>query len=58
MTREEFSNLSDEEAKAYQMAELRNIVSAETAANKELGDTVEGVRLPNIAERMLKRFKK
>jgi hypothetical protein len=58
VTREEFSGLSDEEAKAYLLAELRNIVSAEASALKELEDTVDGVHLPNIAEQMLKRFQK
>jgi hypothetical protein len=50
MTRE-FSN--DEEAKAYLLAELKSIVSAEASANKELEDTVDGVHLPNISNQML-----
>jgi hypothetical protein len=58
MTREEFSKLNDEEAKAYLLAELRSIAAAEATANKELEDAVGAVRLPNIAEQMLKRFKK
>ena len=56
MTREELSTLPDKEAKAYLLAELKSIVSAEASANKELEDAV-GVLLPNIAERMLKIFK-
>ena len=57
MSREEFSKLSDQEAKAYLLAELKSIVSAEAYANKKLEATVDGVRLPNIAEQLLKRFK-
>jgi hypothetical protein len=56
MTHEEFSKLTDKEAKAYLLAELKSIASAETFANKELEDAV-GVLLPNIAERMLKMVK-
>ena len=56
MTREEFSELNNAEAKAYLLAELKSIVAAETAANKELQDQV-GVLLPHITERLLKLFK-
>lgn len=56
MARDEFSKLTDKEARAYLLAELDGIVSAETSANKELKDAV-GVLLPNITERMLKIFK-
>jgi hypothetical protein len=33
-------------------------ISAEAFANKELKDAVDGIRRSNIAEQMLKRFKK
>ena len=56
MTREEFSKLTDAEARAYLIAELKSIVAAETTANKELQDQV-GVLLPNITEGLLKIFK-
>jgi hypothetical protein len=56
LTREEFSELNNAEAKAYLLAELKSIVAAETAANKELQDQV-GVLLPHITERLLKLFK-
>ena len=56
VTREEFSKLNNAEAKAYLLAELKSIVAAETAANKELQEQV-GVLLPNIAEGLLKIFK-
>ena len=56
MTHDEFSRLTDAEAKAYLIAELKSIASAEKLANKELEDAV-GVLLPNFAERMLKIFK-
>jgi len=39
------------------VAELKSIASAEAAANKELQEAV-GVVLLNVAEQMLKRFKK
>jgi hypothetical protein len=58
MTRDQFSKLTDQEARAYLLAELKSIVSAEALANKELESAVDDVRLPNIAEQMLKRFEK
>jgi hypothetical protein len=58
MTRDQFSKLTDEEAKAYLLAELKRIVSAEADANKELEAAVGNVHLTNIAEQMLKRFEK
>jgi hypothetical protein len=58
MTREEFSKLNDDDAKAYPITELRAIFSAEASANRGLEDAIAGVRLPNIAEQMLKRFDK
>jgi hypothetical protein len=56
VTREEFAKLNNAEAKAYLIVELKSIVAAETAANKELQEQV-GVLLPNIAEGMLRLFK-
>ena len=56
MTRQQFAQLSDEEARAYLLAELKSIVLNEAIANKELEDAT-GVRLSNISEQMLKRFK-
>jgi hypothetical protein len=56
VTREEFSKLTDAEARAYLLAELKSIASAEKFANKELEDAV-GVLLPNFADGMLKLFK-
>jgi len=56
VTREDFAKLNEAEAKAYLLAELKSIVAAETAANKELQDQV-GVLLPNITEGLLKIFK-
>jgi hypothetical protein len=58
MTLKESSKLDDEAANAYLLIGLRSITSAEVFANKELKDAVDGVRLPDIAEQMLKRFKK
>jgi hypothetical protein len=58
MTRDQFSRLNDQEAKAYLLAELKSIVSAEALANEELESAVDDVRLPNIAEQILKTFEK
>ncbi len=58
MTREEFAKLNDKEAKAYLVAELKSIASAEEFANKELEAAVRNIVLTNFAEQMLKRFKK
>jgi hypothetical protein len=56
MTREEFSKLTDRQAKAYLLAELKSIAAAEASTNKEL-EAAFGVLLPNIAGRILKIFK-
>jgi hypothetical protein len=56
MTHEEFSRLNYAEEKKYLLAELKSILDAETAANKELEDAI-GVLLPNMSERLLKIFK-
>jgi hypothetical protein len=58
VTREEFSKLNDEEAKAYLLAELKTIASAEAFANKGLEAAVGNIVLTNFAEQMLKRFQK
>jgi hypothetical protein len=58
MTRQEFSKLTDKEAAAYLLAEIRSIASDEARANRELEATVDGVLLPKIATRMAEIFEK